>query len=73
MAAAYVRGHQGNDLKNTTKTANCLKHYIGYGMPFNGKDRTLCYIPENVLREYHLPSFEAGTKAGALTVMANSG
>ena len=73
MGAAYVHGHEGNDLKNSTKAAVCLKHYIGYGYPFNGRDRTVSYIPENVLREFHLPTFEAAIKAGALTVMVNSG
>src|SRR5690606_19384903 len=37
------------------------------------KDRTPSYIPESALREYHLPPFEAAIKAGAHTLMVNSG
>ena len=73
MGEAYVKGHQGNDLTNRSNTATCLKHYIGYSFPFNGKDRTPALIPENVLREIFLPPFEAAVAAGALTVMINSG
>ena len=73
MGYAYIRGSEGDDLKNDTKVASCLKHYIGYSYPFNGRDRSVAWIPEILLREYFLPSFEAGVKAGALTVMVNSG
>ena len=47
MGEAFVKGQQGNDLKNKTKTASCLKHYIGYGLPYNGRDRSPAYIPGN--------------------------
>ncbi|CAF1005435.1 unnamed protein product [Brachionus calyciflorus] len=72
MGYAYILGHQGNDIKNRTKSATCLKHYLGYSLPFNGRDRTPAYIPDNVLREFFLPPFEAGVEAGAQTVMINS-
>ena len=45
MGEAFVKGQQGNDLKDKTKTASCLKHYIGYGLPYNGRDRSPAYIP----------------------------
>ena len=45
---------------------------MGYSYPFNGKDRTPAWISERMLREYFLPSFEAGIKAGAPTIMINS-
>lgn len=73
MGDAYIRGQQGNDLKNKTKTATCLKHYVGYSYPFNGLDRTPAFIPDNLLREVFLPPFQAGIEAGAETVMLNSG
>lgn len=73
MGQNYIRGHQGNDLKNRTFAATCLKHYIGYSYPFNGLDRSIAYIPETLLREKFLPPFEAGVAAGSLTVMVNSG
>jgi len=73
MGESYINGHQGdNNLKINNKTATCLKHFIGYSYPFNGKDRTEAFIPENLLREVFLPSFQAGVLAGSLTVMINS-
>lgn len=73
MGEALVKGHQGSDLKNQNKTATCLKHYIGYSYPFNGRDRSVAWIPEILLREVFLPPFETALKAGAVTVMINSG
>ncbi|CAF0959362.1 unnamed protein product [Brachionus calyciflorus] len=73
MGEAYIHGSQGDNIKNRTKVATCLKHYIGYSLPFNGRDRTPALIPENLLREVFLPPFEKGVLAGSPTVMANSG
>jgi len=73
MGAAAVRSYEEDGLKNPTAVASCLKHYIGYSGPRNGKDRTPSYIPEIELREYYLPSFRDAVKAGASTVMINSG
>ncbi len=72
MGAAYLRGHQGEDMAREDKAAACLKHYAGYGFPLSGKDRTPAWIDERMMREYFLPPFEAGVRAGALTVMVNS-
>ena len=49
------------------------KHFLGYSMPLNGKDRTTAWIPERQLREYFLPTFRAAIQAGLRTVMINSG
>ena len=73
MGALAVRSYEEDGLKNPTAVASCLKHYIGYSGPRNGKDRTPSYIPEIELREYYLPSFRDAVKAGASTVMINSG
>jgi len=73
MGKAYIRGLQGNDVGAKDKVAACLKHYAGYGLPFNGKDRTQAHISERMMRQYFLPTFEAGVKAGVPTVMVNSG
>lgn len=72
MGSAYIEGHQGTDYGAPDKCATCLKHYIGYSLPFNGKDRTPAFIGERMLREYFLPSFEKGVLAGCPTVMVNS-
>ncbi len=72
LGSAYIKGHQGDDFSSPDKGLTCLKHYVGYSYPFNGKDRTPAWISERMLREYFLPSFEAGIKAGAPTIMINS-
>jgi beta-glucosidase len=73
MGRAYVQGHQGTDIAAPTKGAVCLKHYAGYGFPNSGKDRTAAWISERMMREYFLPAFEEAVKAGAPSVMVNSG
>lgn len=72
MGASYIKGHQGDDFSAADKAPTCLKHYVGYSYPLNGKDRTPAWIGERMLREYFLPTFEAGIKAGSPTVMVNS-
>ena len=68
-----VRGFEGKDLSDPTSVASCMKHYIGYSFPLTGKDRSPALIPDEHLREYFLPPFRAAVKAGAKTVMVNSG
>src|SRR5258707_1239672 len=72
MGVAFVRGVEGNDISSPDHIASSLKHYVGYSFPLNGRDRTPAWIPENYLREYFLPSFDAAVHAGARTVMVNS-
>jgi beta-glucosidase len=72
LGSAYIKGAQGDDLSAPDKLATCLKHYVGYSFPINGKDRTPAWISERMLREYFLPTFEAGIKAGSPTIMVNS-
>lgn len=73
IAGAYLRGLQGSDVGAPDKVAACLKHYAGYSLPMNGRDRTPAWIDERMLRQYVLPLFEAGVKAGVPSVMVNSG
>jgi beta-glucosidase len=73
MGAQVVDGYQGNDLDGTTSVAACLKHFLGYSASSSGKDRTPAYMPEEVLREYHLASFKKSIDAGAASIMINSG
>jgi beta-glucosidase len=72
MGVAFVRGMEGEDVSSPNHVATSLKHYMGYSLPLNGRDRTTALIPENYLREYVLPPFEAAIKARAHTVMVNS-
>jgi beta-glucosidase len=73
LGVAFVRGLEGSDVAAQDRVASSLKHYVGYSLPLTGRDRTPAWIPENYLREYFLPTFDAAVKAGARTVMANSG
>lgn len=73
MGVAFVRGLEGSDVSSDMAVASSLKHYMGYSFPLTGRDRTPAWIPENYLREYFLPSFDAAVKAGARTIMINSG
>ena len=72
MGVAFVRGMEGTDVASQEHVASSLKHYMGYSLPLTGRDRTPAWIPENYLREYVLPTFDAAIKAGARTVMVNS-
>jgi len=75
MGQSLIQGLQGsgNNLADPNHIAACLKHYLGYSHTLSGKDRSPAWIPDNKLREYHLPTFKAGVDAGAMTVMINSG
>jgi beta-glucosidase len=73
MGVMAVKTYQAGGLRNSNAVASCLKHYIGYSDPRSGKDRTPAYIPEIELREYYLPPFRDAVKAGAASVMVNSG
>jgi beta-glucosidase len=73
MGVAFVRGLEGSDVSSEQQVASSLKHYMGYSFPLTGRDRTPAWIPENYLREYFLPTFDAAVKAGAHTIMINSG
>ena len=74
MGSSMVRGFQGEDPNHIDQyhISACMKHFMGYGVPWTGKDRTPAYISPFDLREKHFAPFLAGLKAGALTVMVNS-
>ncbi len=72
MTLAYLQGSQEKGLQDSTSTAVCLKHFIGYGAGKNGKDRANALIPENSLRQYFLPPFEKAIQNGAKGVMISS-
>ena len=74
MARVETIAIQGSD-PNHIGFENCavsLKHYMGYGVPLSGKDRTPAYIAENDLREKYFRPFKECFRAGALTAMVNS-
>lgn len=75
MGVAAIKGFQGEDPNHIGeyRVAACMKHYMGYGVPVSGKDRTPSSISRSDLREKHFAPFLAAVKAGALSVMVNSG
>ncbi|MEM1137762.1 MAG: glycoside hydrolase family 3 N-terminal domain-containing protein [Bacteroidota bacterium] len=72
MGKAILKGYQQDYLSHPESVAACLKHFVGYGHPLSGKDRTPAWIPERFLREYFIPPFAEAIKAGAASIMINS-
>ncbi len=73
FGSAVIKAYEEDGLKNPTAVASCMKHYIGYSASRTGKDRTPIYMPDIEMREYYLPQFREAIKAGASTLMVNSG
>ena len=75
MARQAVLGYQGDDPNHipANHVAACLKHYMAYGVPVSGKDRTPSSITDREMREKFFQPFRAAIQAGALSLMVNSG
>lgn len=74
MAVEMVKGYQGDDPNHVgpMNVAACLKHYMGYGVPTSGKDRTPAIINKADLREKFFHPYKEAIRAGALSIMVNS-
>ena len=74
MAVEMVKGYQGEDPNHVGlfNVASCLKHYMGYGNPASGQDRTPAYINPLDLREKYFMPYKMAIRAGALSIMVNS-
>ena len=74
MGRESVLGFQGDDPNHIDRwhVAACMKHYMGYGVPTSGKDRTPSNISPQEMREKHFAPFLEAVRNGALTVMVNS-
>jgi beta-glucosidase len=70
MAAAWVRGYQGEDLSDSASMLACAKHYVAYGGAEGGREYNTVDISERTLREVYLPPFKAAVDAGADTIMS---
>ena len=70
MAAAYVRGYQGQRLDAPDSIAACAKHYVGYGAAEGGRDYNTTEISEHTLRQFYLPPFHAAVNAGSASIMS---
>lgn len=73
MGVALLEGNQGSDISDPTRVATCIKHFLGYSMPWTGKDRTQVWLPERQMREYFLPTFKKAIEADAASIMICSG
>jgi len=72
MGAAIIKGYQGNNVGDKYHVTSTMKHFLGYGDPLSGKDRTPAWIPDRYMREYFLPPFIEAVKSGSRTLMVNS-
>jgi beta-glucosidase len=70
MAAAQVRGFQGDDISDPERVLACAKHFAGYGFSEGGRDYDPVYLSENQLRNIVFPPFKAAVDAGAATFMS---
>ena len=71
MAAAMVRGYQGDSLQEKGHIAACLKHFAGYGAPEGGRDYNNVELSPRTLREDYLPAYQAAVDAGCEVVMTS--
>lgn len=71
MAAAFVRGYQGTDLKNERTLAACVKHFAAYGAPEGGRDYNTVDMSDRELREFYLPAYKRALDEGAKLVMTS--
>lgn len=71
LGAAMVRGLQGDDLSQPGHIAACAKHFAGYGASESGRDYNTTNVPENELRNVHLPPFRAAIDAGVVSLMTS--
>lgn len=69
IAAARVKGFQGENLANPLTVLACVKHFAAYGAPFGGRDYNTVDMSERQFREFYMPPYKAGVDAGALSVM----
>jgi len=70
MAAAMVRGLQGEGLNTDHTVIATPKHFVAYGRVLGGRNGSFESVSERELREIYLPPFEAAVKGGAKSIMA---
>ncbi len=70
MAAAQVRGFQGDSLGAPDRIVACAKHFAGYGAADGGRDYDPVFLSEAQLRNVYFPPFQAAVKAGVGTFMS---
>ena len=71
VAAAMVRGYQGDDISKRDRMAACMKHFAGYGQPEGGREYNTVDMSRGVLRDFYLPAYKKVIEAGAELVMTS--
>ena len=71
MAAANVRGYQGERWSDPQTMLACAKHFAAYGAAEGGRDYNTVDLSERTLREIYLPPFKAAVDAGVATLMSS--
>ncbi len=71
MAAAMVRGYQGDDLARSNTVLACVKHFALYGAAEGGRDYNTVDMSRLKMFEYYLPPYQAAVAAGAGSVMTS--
>ncbi len=71
LAAAVVRGYQGESLADQTSMAACAKHFVGYGDAEGGRDYNTTFIPPRTLRDVYLPPFKECVDQGCASIMTS--
>lgn len=69
LAAAMVRGYQGNNLADPGSVVACVKHFALYGAPSGGRDYNTVDMSRRAMEETYFPPYRAAVDAGARTVM----
>lgn len=74
MGVAQTLGMQGTDPNHVDPyhMAVCIKHYMAYGVPVSGRDRTPSSVTDGDMRERYFEPFKECIQAGALSLMVNS-
>jgi beta-glucosidase len=70
MAAAQVRGFQGDYIGAPDHVLACMKHFAGYGAAEGGRDYDGSYISDAQLQNVYLPPFHSAVKAGVGSAMS---
>lgn len=69
FAEAMVKGYQGERLDDPHGVGACVKHFAGYGAPEAGRDYNTVELSQHTLKQFYLPAYEAGIRAGAALTM----
>lgn len=69
LAAAIIKGYQGNKLSDADSILACAKHYLAYGESTGGRDAYDTEVTYRKIREVFLPPFKKAVEAGCATFM----